>query len=279
MPSRKRKLRAPTKQPILAPAVHANVGVEAWYRKKLQDAVRQMANSMLCHIEATWRRAPPQTGFAMDAPTSSVLLQRTLRKWGGLWIKKFDKMSMDLSRRFVEKNFNTTQRSMQAAFKKAGFTVEFSITPEVRETFHAALNEQVSLIKSIPQDFLRDVETSVWGSVMKGGDMHTLRKEIQAKYGISHRRAAFIARDQNNKAKAMIENTRRQELGLTHAGWQHSGGGKVPRVHHVKWGRDKLVYALKDGVWDPVAKKFVWPGTEPNCGCTSRSIIPGFDIP
>jgi putative phage head protein len=40
-----------------------------------------------------------------------------------------------------------------------------------------------------------------------------LRKD----YGISERRAAFIARDQTNKAKAAIEKARRQELGITEA--------------------------------------------------------------
>lgn len=232
---------------------------------------------MLRHIEAAWKSAPPLSGFATDAPTSTVVLNKALRKWGGLWVKKFDKMSLDLARRFVTKNFTVTQSSMAAALKQAGFTVEFSPTAKSIEKYHAVLNENVGLIKTIPAQFLTDVRTSVWSSVMKGGDMGALRKEIQEKYGVSHRRASFIARDQVNKSKAVIENTRRQELGLTHAIWRHSGGGKVPRHHHVKWGADKLIYALADGVYDPIAKEKCWPGTLPNCRCTSKVIIPGFD--
>lgn len=276
MKTRKR-LRAPTAKPIVLDPIHANRGVEAWYRDQLQRLTARMAASMVRHIEAAWKSAPPTTGFAQDAPTSTVVLNKALRKWGGLWVRKFDKMSTDLAKRFVTKNFTVTQRSMAAALKQAGFTVDFSPTPKSVENYHAVLNENIGLIKTIPAQFLNDVRTSVWRSVMKGGDMGALRKEIQSKYGISHRRASFIARDQNNKAKAVIENTRRQELGITHAIWRHSGGGKVPRHHHVKWGADKLVFALADGVYDPVAKANVWPGTEPNCRCTSKSIIPGFD--
>lgn len=278
MARRKRKLRAPTRKPIVVNAVHANVGVEKWYRDKLQALTARMASSMLRHIEAAYKAAPPLTGFAADA-TATVTLNKALRKWGGLWTKKFDKMSLDLARRFVTKNFTVTQASMAAALDKAGFTVEFSPTPKSVESYHAVLNENIGLIKTIPAQFLNDVRSSVWSSVMKGGDMGALRKEIQAKYGISHRRASFIASDQNHKAKAVIENTRRQELGITHAVWRHSGGGKVPRHHHVKWGAEKLVYALKDGVYDPLAAggpKAVWPGTEPRCRCTSKSIIKGF---
>lgn len=271
-----RKLRSPTRKPIEVTAIHANAGVEAWYRDKLQALTARMAASMVRHIEAAYRAAPPISGFAADA-TATVTLNRALKKWGGLWTKKFNNMSLDLARRFVTKNFTVTQASMAAALKQAGFTVEFSPTPKSIENYHAVLNENVSLIKSIPQQFLKDVETSVWSSVMKGGDMGALRKTIQAKYGISHRRASFIARDQNNKAKAVIENTRRQELGITHAVWRHSGGGKVPRHHHVKWGADKLVFALAKGVYDPLAKEYCWPGSLPNCRCTSKSIIKGFD--
>lgn len=274
---RTRKLKSPTGQPIAIEAVHANKGVEAWYRKKLQDMLERCANSMLRHVEAAWKAHTPTAGFGMDAPTPTVALNRALKRWGGLWQKKFNKMSLDLGRKFVDKNFATTERAFGAALSKAGFTVTFAPSKKSVEQYHAVLHENVGLIKSIPEEFLKDVATSVWQSVMRGGDMGTLRKELQKNYGVSHRRASFIARDQNNKAKAVIENTRRRELGITEAVWRHSGGGKVPRSHHVKWGADKLVFKLADGVYDPLAKQQCWPGTLPNCRCTSKAIIPGFD--
>ena len=56
----------------------------------------------------------------------------------------------------------------------------------------------------------------------------------------------------------------------------HSAGGHDPRPSHVKAGKDKVVYSVTEGWWDPDEQKFVWPGTLINCKCTSRSIIPGF---
>lgn len=274
---RRKRLVSPTGKPIALEALHANKGVEEWYRKKLQDLLNRAANSMVRHIEAAWKANTPTAGFGQDAVTPTVALNRALKKWGGLWQRKFNKMSLDLGRKFVTKNFGTTERAFSAALAKQGFTVAFSPSKKSVQQYHAVLHENVGLIKSIPEEFLKDVATSVWQSVMRGGDMGTLRKDLQANYGVSHRRASFIARDQNNKAKAVIENTRRQELGIVEAAWRHSGGGKVPRTHHVKWGQDKLVFKIADGVYDPVAKRRVWPGTEPNCRCTSKSIIPGFD--
>lgn len=272
-----RKLVSPTGLPILLDAIEPNRGIEAWYRKKLQDLLQRCANSMVRHVEAAWKAHTPSVGFAHDAPTPTVALNRALKRWGGLWQRKFNKMSLDLSRKFADKSFVTTDRTFSAALKKAGFTVPFAPSKGSVQAYHAVVHENVALIKSIPEQFLKDVTSSVWGSVMRGGDMGSLRKELQAKYGIAHRRASFIARDQNNKAKAVIENTRRRELGLQEAAWRHSGGGKVPRPHHLKWGKEKKIYKLKEGMYDPVAKRQVWPGTEPNCRCTSRAIIPGFD--
>jgi hypothetical protein len=70
-----------------------------------------------------------------------------------------------------------------------------------------------------------------------------------------------------------MENVRRLELGLTEAIWMHSGAGRSPRPSHVAFSgkRFKLATgAFLDGKW-------VWPGSEPDCLCTSRAIIPGFE--
>lgn len=266
-------LRAPGPKPVELRAVHSNKGVERWYRDQLQCLLFRLNRSLILHIEAAWKINPPSIGFAQDAPNPSILLRRALKKWGGLWTKKFDALSLDLSKKFAKKNFSSTQYAMEDALKTAGFTVAFTPSPASVEAYHAVVAENVALIKSIPAQYLKDVQTSVWSSVMKGADMGELTKTIQEKYGISHRRAAFIARDQNNKSKATIENQRRTELGIVKARWRHSGGGKEPRPEHVKF--SGKIYEIAKGAY--LEGKWVWPGSEPNCRCTSKSIIAGLD--
>ncbi len=212
---------------------------------------------------------------AHDAANPSILLRAALRKWGGLWVSKFDRLSLDLSQRFAKKSFNMTQTQMRAALKEAGFTVKFSPTPGSRAAYQAVVAEQVNLIKSIPAEYLKAVESKVWGSVMKGADMHALSADLRKTYGITRDRAALIARDQNAKAKAIIEKTRREELGITEAYWQHSAGGKVPRATHVAMSGKR--YRLSEGMYDSAAGKYVLPGELINCRCTSKAIIPAFD--
>jgi SPP1 gp7 family putative phage head morphogenesis protein len=224
-------------------------------------------------VLAAYGQIEPQE-MAKDA-NPSLLLRSALRRWGGLWVSKFDKLSLDLSQKFARKSFGQTQTQMKAAFADAGFTVKFQASPAVSAAYQAVVAEQVNLIKSIPTEYLKAVESKVWQSVMKGGDMHALAKDLRKSYGISRDRAALIARDQNNKAKAVIEKARRQELGITHAIWQHSAGGKVPRATHVAMSGKP--YRISEGMYDSAVSEYVLPGQLINCRCTSRAVIPAFE--
>jgi uncharacterized protein with gpF-like domain len=263
-----------SRNPVTVRAIHANAGLHDWYFNELILFIDGMRDEVSRAVLAAYGAIEPQE-HAMDAANPSLLLRAALRKWGGLWVSRFDKLSLDLGQAFARKSFGITQTQMRAALKDAGFTVKFAPTPGSRAAYQAVIAEQVNLIKSIPQQYLKDVETHVWQSVAKGGDMSTLSRELQKTYGVTRDRAATIARDPNNKAKATIERARRQELGITHAIWQHSAGGKVPRATHVAL--SGKTYLIAQGAWDSNEGKYVLPGELINCRCTSRAVIPAFE--
>jgi Phage Mu protein F like protein len=284
------------RKPVTVRAIHASAAVHAWYFAELDKHVSEMNAQVTRYVLAAYGQTEParlaadyqffqmlartapwyDPDLAEDAPRNpSLLLRAALRKWGGLWVSKFDGLSLELGKRFANRSFSITQTQMRAALKDAGFTVKFAPTPGAAAAYHAVVAEQVNLIKSIPQQYLKDVESKVWGSVMKGADMHALSVDLRKTYGITRDRAAIIARDQNNKAKAIIERTRRQELGITHAIWQHSAGGRVPRATHVAM--SGKAYPLAHGMWDADEGAYVLPGELINCRCTSKAIIPAFD--
>jgi SPP1 gp7 family putative phage head morphogenesis protein len=215
------------------------------------------------------------TMAADAAPTT--LLRRAMEKWGGLWTRKLENLSNTIAARFANKAFNATDRATENSFKKAGFTVKFKPTKASVEAYKAVVAENVGLIKSIPQQYLTGVQSSVWQSVMKGGDLATLTKDVRKRYGVTVRRAQLIARDQNNKAKAIIENVRRQEIGVKEADWMHSSAGKEPRPTHVAMNGKR--YKLSKGMYDPDPRvqEHVYPGQLINCRCSSKAIIPGFE--
>lgn len=261
------------RQPATVPAVIPNRGVQAWYQAQL-DALVNAAHADLLRVltETYATTAPPDIGFASDAPGRINAIDRVLKTWAKKWNSRFNRMSLDLSARFAARAFRSTEFSMAAAFKRAGFTVAFKPTRASLQAYKVVAAENVGLIKSIPQEYLTDVQAKVWESVKAGADLSSLSNDLRETYGVATRRAALIARDQNNKAKAVIENTRRQELGIKRAVWQHSHAGREPRPTHVRM--NGKTYDLDKGMYDSREKKYVWPGQLINCRCTSRAIVP-----
>jgi uncharacterized protein with gpF-like domain len=163
-------------------------------------------------------------------------------------------------------------RQRRSALKASGMTVEFSTTAASVKAYRGVIADRVAMIEGIPLKHMKAVQKAVWQAVMRGGDMHSLSVVLQ-EHGLSVRDAASVARYQCSMAKAIMDNTRRLELGITEAIWRHSGAGKNPRPSHMAFSGKRFnlaTGAFLDGKW-------VWPGSEPDCLCTSKSVIPGFD--
>jgi SPP1 gp7 family putative phage head morphogenesis protein len=247
-----------------------NEGVRAWYRDLLQDMARRMACDILRKLRRHAREASNRLAQD-DDPV--VTLRRVMSIWGRLWQKRFDDMSKDIAKSFAGRTQRYTDAALRRRMREAGFTVRFRPTERQVSAFRAIVAENVGLIRSIPREFHRDVESRVWSSVMRGGTMGELADGIRKKYGVTYRRAAFIARDQVNKSKSVLEDARRAELGITEAEWHHSHAGKEPRPTHVKM--DGKRYKIADGMYDSAEGRNVKPGELINCRCTSRAVIPG----
>jgi hypothetical protein len=286
------KLRNKTLKRTVIAAIHANAGVTDWYAVKLQEVLLDAINDAVMMLTPVFQARLPVgvvafasdwcegrlvPRIAADAAPTITKIDRALKKWGDKWQSKFDKLSRDVSKRFATRSFTATDVALKAALKKAGFTVSFKASKRSLESYKLVVADNVGLIRNLQQALYNKIQQDTWASVRAGGDMAALSQKLHKSYGIEANRAALIAKDQNNKAKATLETTRRQELGLKQAIWQHSGGGKTKRPVHVKWGRDGQIFDIDKGLYDPDEGQWVLPGVLINCGCTSRAVIPGFD--
>lgn len=254
---------------VVLRAVVGNEGVRAWYRRQLADLAQRMAADILQQLRKHYR--PASDRLALD-DDPIVVLRTIMRMWGRRWTKRFDALSADIAESFAGRTQRYTDAAIRRRMREAGFTVRFRPTVRQLSAFRAVVAENVNLIRSVPREFAKDVESAVWSAVTKGGDMHTLSTTIRKRYGVTYRRAALIARDQVNKSKATLENARRAELGITEAIWQHSHAGKVPRPTHVRM--DGKRFKIADGMYDSDEGRRVQPGELINCRCSSRSVIP-----
>ena len=258
-------------KPKTARAVHANKGVEMAYKRALDNLVAEMSNSFEYWLSAAYKANPPRLEVAMDA-LPSLELSRKIRELSKRWIKKFDDMALAISTKFTNSGRKATDSSFQQSLKDAGWAVEFQVTPVMRDAMNATIAENVALIKSIPRQYSTEVEGIIMRGYTAGRDLATISDELQSRYGITKRRAALIARDQNNRLTATVTQARRIELGLFEAIWVHSGGGKTPRPSHVKAGKDKLKFDTREGAL--IDGEHILPGQKINCRCSSKTVLP-----
>jgi hypothetical protein len=130
-------------------AVHANAGVAALYRRRLDTLIRLMHDSVLAGLSEAYAPSP----VAMDAKPSLNTLTKQLKRVGRRWIKRFNDSAPTIAEAYVKDAFKTTDSAMRAALKDAGWTVEFEMTPAMREMYRATLTENIGLIRSIPAEY------------------------------------------------------------------------------------------------------------------------------
>ena len=260
-------------QPKTCKAVPANRGLEAKYRKALQRMIAEMHGSVEYWLTAAYRKDPPRMAAlveqAQDA-SPSAKIKKILDELARRWTKRFDDYAPKLAEAYLKGMFKASDSAFRQALKEAGWAVDFKMTPAVRDAFNASLEENVGLIRSIPEKYLQQVEGVVMRSYSAGRDLETMVKELKTLYPAASHRAELIARDQSNKANAVVNRTRQMELGITEAIWMHSHAGKTPRPDHVA--ADGKRYKIAEGCL--ISGKYIQPGEEINCRCTSRPVLP-----
>lgn len=256
------------------PSIRPNAGIEAWYRHQLDAKLKEMQESLVYWLTAEYRK----TGLAQDAADgggSAMTMRDSLRKLTHRWQWVFDQLANSLSKRIAKRVLSNTDASLSIAVKGEGFAIKFTMTEDMNNAYQAVIGENVGLIRSIASEHLTEVEGLVMRSVARGRDLGSLTKDLQARYGITKRRAAFIALDQNNKATATLTEARQTSLGIVEGIWKHSHAGKVPRPDHVN--ADGKRFKLKEGMYMPSEKRYVKAGEDPGCRCTWQPVIPGFE--
>ena len=260
-------------KPKVLRAIHANRGVEAKYRKALNALVAEMHSSIQYWLKAAYRKEPPRMAKAVEIAedeTPAEKIQKALKELASRWIGRFEESAPKIAEAYVYSMFKASDSAFMSALKDAGWTVKFKMNPTVRDIVQAAIEENIQLIRSIPQKYLDQAQGIVMRSYMSGRDLETMTKELKKLYPEAGRRVELIARDQSNKANAAFNRARQMEIGITEAIWLHSHAGKTPRPDHLAANGKR--YKIAEGCL--ISGEYIQPGEKINCGCGSRPILP-----
>lgn len=275
------------KTPKVARAVHSNRGIEAAYRKRLKALISEMDNSFTYWLSAAYKKNPPALSKIIAEDAKPGKYAAKMQDWASVrspyakinkviavltkrWTDRFNDEAPKIAQAYLKDLYKASDSAFMQSLKSAGWTINFKLTPAIRDSFTASLAENVGLIKSIPEQYLTQVEGIVARSYTAGRDLEAMTKDLQALYPKIGKRAELIARDQSNKANAVVNRARQLELGITEAIWMHSYGGKEPRPDHLA--ANGKVYKIAQGCL--ISGEYIQPGEMINCRCVSRPVLP-----
>lgn len=255
--------------------------MQEWYTKQLMQLVDKMVNEINRKLIAFLKKPvateyiEKQGIFTEDANVASqarILLNKLRRKFDSLFSAAANVSAEKMLVKEAKVSQHTTKRRLKDISGSAAILKGKLISSSMKEAATAALQENIDLIKSIPQQYMDQISGSVMRSLQAGGDQERIVQELKKYEGITQRRAENIAADQTRKTYNTINRIRWKERGIKKFEWIHSGGGQTPRPLHLKL--DGQIFEIDDPpVIDEDTDERGFPGQLPNCRCTMAAVI------
>lgn len=241
---------------------------EIQYNQTLQriiNAVKKDIDSQL--LPAINAAAPEYVADAWGMDIQGVI-DTLLAKWTS---RPFRRLAERLASSFVRTTLNTIDRQQKRSF---GIDV-LQDSPEIRATMEAAAIQNANLIKSIPERYLNNVANSVLTNMRTGLLPREVAKQIENEYGVTQRRARFIARDQTAKVNGELTKQRQLDAGYLYFKWLDGDDERVRASHRAiaeaDVGYGKGVYRWDDLPTNERGER-IQPGSDFNCRCSSRPV-------
>ena len=181
-----------------------------------------------------------------------------------------------LAREWTDKELNNLYRYVYGSYKSS--FPNMSVSGEYYEQImNAVINENLTLIKSIPQEVLKDMQVALSQGIISGNQKELI-KSLKRIKGVNKDRAVFIARDQIHKAVESFKQVQNTALGIEYYEWLtaddervSSGlGGHAQNNHRIfKYGSNEAIisHSAKRGFY------YGKPGDRPNCRCIAVGVI------
>lgn len=253
-----------------------SAGVAVRYNRSLQRLIDTMLSTTQREVEALFRSpVAVESHVTTDASISSqsrILMNGLISRFGLM----FAQQAKPISERMVDQTQRNSKTDLDGSLREisSGVTLKTNILKSgpVADIAKAAINESVTLIKSIPARFLDQTAQAVMRSITSGNGLQDLQPFFEKQKGITKRHAELMAEDQTRKAYNGINRGRMEALGFTQFEWIHTGGSQKPRQDHIDMSGN--IYRFDDlPVIDERTGETGIPGQAPNCRCVMRPIL------
>lgn len=262
------------------PVIRPSDSIRREYQTALEVYIKRMGTELMREVAGAYasQGGEFQPKEVTEDASAAEWLKGVLSDFFSGWQKKFDAMAEKRAKWLADRTDKASSTQVQRMLKDIGFTVEFKNSAYVGGELERIVKDNVSLIRSIPERMHDRVEKIVMRGVSAGNDRHYIATELKKEFGVTERRARFIARDQTQKASAAISIAKSEEVGYEYGFWVHRSISKIPRSTHIGKQMNRQRFKLSDGLYDPDPRvnRKVKPGELPGCNCTFELDLSSF---
>jgi SPP1 gp7 family putative phage head morphogenesis protein len=243
-------------------AVSSPKSPEIKYRRQLDFLVRKLKQQINSNL------IPALKAFESEYVTDAYA--KSLEEVFDRMRRSFDnvaKQAAIVSNSFVNESNQVNKRRFYKAMEEAvGVDLQSIVRSENLEDILVATTiENVSLIKSIPDEYFKNIESIVFTNTTQGRTASSMIKQIQKQGKVTTRRAKLIARDQSSKLNSALNQQRQKNLGVEEYIWRTAGDSRVREDHNSKNGK---IFR-----WDSPPADTGHPGQDIQCRCVAQPII------
>lgn len=190
--------------------------------------------------------------------------------------RNWDLVTMDIGQKVSKWNSAQWQKTL----KQVTGVNTLQYEPWLQDMLKSFSGENVSLIKSIKDKSLTDIETMTQRALRSGTRHEAIAKAIEDIYDTTRSRAKLIARDQVSKLNGQLMMTRQKDIGINEYIWHTAHDDRVRSNHKVmdgkkcRWDNSMVFWNGTD--WVPrssIGGVELHPGMDFQCRCWAEPVF------
>ena len=266
---------------LLGSPLRHNISAEERYRDRLTRLTDKMMREVEREILRLFKSPESREYFGEDASIASMT-RKTINRLSDKYVSIFNQASKSFADSMLKDVNKTSKSAMFQSLKElsGGLTIKTDfITEDMSEILKASAQENIGLIKTIPESYFEGLRGDLMRSITNpeaggwAGMIENLHDGLTAKYKKHHNKARNIALDQTRKAYNNLNAGRMKAVGVEKYRWIHSGGGQRPREWHLEVLNGKVFSLDNPPIIEPKTGERGIPGQAINCRCTMLPII------
>jgi len=248
--------------------------VEAAYEKSLINIVKAMHADIKKRIVPLLRSREGE--FVLDSmidrsTTFDDITDEITKIFAAILAKysstSFDKSADKIAGRFARSSDKENKgRFTRSAPKSIGVSLSNIVeTDGLKNVLKSTVSANVSLIKTIPQEYFKRVERIVFDGVINKSTAKSMIDKILETSTVTRSRAQLIARDQTAKLNSALTRERQIAVGVKEYVWRTASDDRVRPTHKKNNG--------KTFRWDKPPAATGHPGHDIQCRCVAQAIV------